>query len=192
MTDPIDVLEKLLEDSSVDHYETLVNAGLALADDLDGRKWTLGDLSCLVDKAYGQNMLRQFADRINIEAARLAEYRTVARYYPRQNPARAELLSRGVRYTHFRDAMRLKDVNDSVQFLHEAADNGWKVEAARVELAKRAGKSIPPARYLDAVTRIVAVRRNGNIGVVTLEMDAFLLDALAAGLVTRTIMQEAL
>lgn len=124
-------------------YEALISAGIAAYDAKDRAHFTLGQLAAAVEKDYGNDALGAYAADINAERARLAEYRTVWNFYEMSAVADYYDTFANLRYSHWRDAMRLGDKAAALSFLAEASDGGLKVEAARVELAKRLGKPVP-------------------------------------------------
>lgn len=124
-------------------WEALTSAGITAYEAKDRAHFTLGMLAAQVEKDYGSDALGKYAAAINAEKARLAEYRTVWTFYRYSAVADFYDTYPGLRYTHWRDAMRLKDRDAALAFLAEASDNDWLVEAARAELDKRAGKQPP-------------------------------------------------
>lgn len=134
-----------------DIYDIAVNAGLKVAGEMDTGKWLVGDLACLVDKRYGKDMIGQFAIAINLEKARVKDYRRVCGFW--QKDARAAFLEIPViSYSHMRQAMRLGNLPEASAFLEEVADNAWTVEQAGIELTKRLGKPEPAAKLMDVTT----------------------------------------
>lgn len=123
-------------------YEALISAGIAAYDAKDRAHFTLGQLAAAVEKDYGNDALGAYAADINAERARLAEYRTVWKFYEMSAVADYYDTFANLRYSHWRDAMRLGDKTSALSFLAEASDGGLKVEAARVELVKRLGKPV--------------------------------------------------
>jgi len=126
-------------------WEALTSAGITAYEAKDRAHFTLGMLAAQVETDYGSDALGKYAAAINAEKARLAEYRTVWTFYRYSAVADFYDTYPGLRYTHWRDAMRLKDRDAALAFLAEVSDNDWLVEAARAELDKRAGKQ-PPGR----------------------------------------------
>lgn len=150
-------------------YEALISAGIAAYDAKDRAHFTLGQLAAAVEKDYGNDALGAYAADINAERARLAEYRTVWNFYEMSAVADYYDAFANLRYSHWRDAMRLGDKTAALLFLAEASDGGLKVEAARVELAKLAGKPVTgrkvwegDAIYSVPTTDIPALRLLGD------------------------------
>jgi hypothetical protein len=131
-------------------WEALCDEGREAAQDMDGGRWRLGDLSLEIQKEYGKNRIAEFAKEINVPVGRVREYRTVAGYWKNQH--RQKLLDDcpTLSYSHFRLAMRYDDIEEAIEFLIECADDAWTVERATVEINKRSKKRVPPPKLLDA------------------------------------------
>ncbi len=142
--DPIELIER-----SSDVWESCVSAGIEAKEMLDEGRWTIGDLACLIVKQYNANMVGNFAKAIKYEAARVKQYRTVSRFW--EKSTRVDFLETcpQLTYTHYREAMRLKNLKDAQAFLRQCADNDWTVERTRIEIDKRLGKPTPPMRLLE-------------------------------------------
>jgi hypothetical protein len=125
-----------------DDWETVVSAGIALAQDMDGHRWQLGDLAGLVEKRYGTDALGTYASEIGMaRKATLKEYRRVAaRYTPDIRMAFSEALS----WSHYQAACRAKD--DAELFLARAADDGLTVAALARQIAAAIGARVPPVK----------------------------------------------
>jgi len=134
----------------VETWEALCDQGRDAAQDMDGGRWTLGDLSLEVQKQYGRNRISDFAREVNVPVGRVEEYRTVCRYYPKS--VRADILGDNplLSYSHFRVAMRFRDIEESIEFLMECADGAYTIERSMVEIKKRLNKPVPPPKLLDA------------------------------------------
>lgn len=152
------------------NYEALVSAGIAAYDAKDRAHFVLGQLASEVETVYGDDSLGKYAADINAERARIDEYRRVWNFY--QFPAVAAFYDTfaNLRYSHWRDAMRLKTREAALAFLAEASDNGWLVEGARAELDRRAGKPVPGRKVAEFTARFhhAEVRRMYGDGVVVL------------------------
>jgi hypothetical protein len=162
-------IELALKDNpNAEIYGTAKGAAMDWHADLDGRKWSLGDLARLLGKRYGKDIIGTFAAEINMEKARLAEYRRTCAFWLKDDREALLMECRLLTYTHLRDAMRLKDLNDARAFLLRANDNEWNVEQARIELDKLLGKPVPPLTLLDFSTlnyRYDAATRTMTIGI---------------------------
>lgn len=135
-----------------DVWEMVVSAGIQASDKGDESRWLIGDLALLVRTEYGEDSIGKWAKDIKCPVDRVKEYRTVCGFWDRELSARADFLAelKNIYYTHYREAMRLKDYDAAVEFIEECAMNDWSVEAARLELDKRLGKKAPPAKLVDS------------------------------------------
>jgi hypothetical protein len=129
-----------------DDWETLISAGMALAQDMDARRFELGDVGALVETRYGQNSLGKFASEIGMAQKKtLREYVRVARHYP---PAtRVVFLESGLNWSHFRAALRAKD--DAETWLGRAADEGWPVAELARQISASIGAPVAPRLLYD-------------------------------------------
>ncbi len=135
--------------TNADSWDVICEAGRAAQTNMDEARWIIGDLALAVKKQYREDRLKDFADEINVERARVKEYRTVCRFY--EKAARASFLADrpNLTYSHLRDAMRLSDPDRAYAFLEEAAANTWTVGTARLKLQERLGKPVPPKTLED-------------------------------------------
>lgn len=175
----LNILEKAQE-AGDDILSMACSLGEQAQTNMDTGRWLIGDLALMVAKRYGKNTLQEFADSINVPVARVREYRTTAAFWDRKISVRTEYLAEfpTLTYTHFRQAMKLKDLDDAQTFLLRCADNGWKSEAAALEVRKLLDKPEPPAKLLDAEgTLLRADQRTGEL-VIMLDGGAISLDAL--------------
>jgi len=117
-------------------WEALCDAGRLAADDLDTGRWRIGDLAMLVERSYGANAIGKYAIEINIEKRRVYEMCALAHFYPPET----RYLFPNLRYSHYRDAARLGDLERSLEFLTQSSDEGLTVEQARLRLL---GKTKP-------------------------------------------------
>jgi len=175
--DPIELLERAAKSGS-DIWESCVSAGIEAKGMLEEGRWTIGDLAVLVGKRYTANLIGEFANAINYEVASVREYRRVSRFWWEKS-RRLELLERQqLHYSHFQDAMRLKDPQKAAAFLHECADKEWTVERARVELSKKLGKPVPPPKLLDGLEVCIMSIHKSRIELDVLGMDLEAKEAL--------------
>jgi hypothetical protein len=140
-----------------DDWETLISAGMALAQDMDARRFELGDVGALVETRYGQNSLGKFASEIGMAQKKtLREYVRVARHYP---PAtRVVFWESGLNWSHFRAALRAKD--DAETWLGRAADEGWPVAELARQISAAIGAPVAP-RLLYEGAALVAEADDG-------------------------------
>ena len=130
-----------------DDWETVVSAGIALAQDMDSRRFEMGDLGALVSARYGENNLGKFAAEIGMARVHtLREYVRVARGWERVT--RATYLEAGLNWSHFREALRAGDLAE--HWLAQAADNGWPVAEMARQISAALGQPVPPRKLFDA------------------------------------------
>lgn len=105
-----------------DDWSELVSAGESAAKDIDAARWQLGYLASRVERAYGDESLKQYAHDINVTPDRLYAYQRVYVFYG-GNSTQVENLT----WSHFREALRLKDRALALRALAKAADRDWTV-----------------------------------------------------------------
>ncbi len=189
--DVLTSLERLIEQGD-DAWEALVSAGIQAQERKDKSVWMIGDLACLVTTRYGQDAIGDFAKSIKVEVNRVREYRTVCRFWDRKTSARAELLETcpNLYYSHYREAMRLKEMDEAITFLQECSENDWTIEATRLELDKRLGKRVPPQKLLDLEAVQIAAMK-GELVTFDLRASAHVLaEIYASGLGIRLVVYE--
>jgi hypothetical protein len=148
MTQPVvDVLD-LIDDS----WETLVAAGLDAVQVKDGRSWELGDLAGRVAKRYGEDSLGQYATDIRYNTSTLRDFRRVAAFYPPDTRTMFPLL----RWSHYRVAMRVQDLESALDWLEQAADHDWPVDALRDALSAAVGEPLKPLK-VEGQGRVVRI-----------------------------------
>jgi hypothetical protein len=154
----------------INTWKDAVELAIDAAAQIDIGRYIIGDVSILVQAHYGENEIGRFADEINVDAKRVQEYRTVCKFFPPQ--IRSQFSELPISYSHFREAMRLKDLEEAIDFLHECALNLWRVRDARDEIKKRMGDVIPERPIIAPNVRFEA-RKCGLciIGAEGLEID---------------------
>jgi len=126
-----------------DDWEALVSAGLTVRGAGDRSKWTLGYLAMKVEEKYGHGSLKKFATELKMESAsKLYDYHRASKYYPFLAYEEYSALT----WSHFREAMRAKSVDQSFKWLNSANDNDWPVAALGRAITKELGKPVPPQR----------------------------------------------
>lgn len=156
-------------DARIAHLEAAIERGediLSDAEELgreaavqaDQRRYILGDLACLVQKRYGQDMLGDFAKEINVSKKQLQEYRTTCAYWDKD--ARKQILSRFKTLSY--SMLRLTahcglSPKDAVMFLQTVNDNNMSVEKARLALKEMKGETLPPQKLPDVHVCVTAL-----------------------------------
>lgn len=168
----LDLLEEAVE-AGHDIFQQAVAAGDNVAEQGSKGKFTLGYLACLVDKAYGENRIGEFADGVRMPVKRIEEYRTLCRYYQRSVWTDFSSRCPYPLYTHYVIAMQFDDVDNSLAFLERVDAKKWNCAATRIELKKLLGKPVPPMRKTWAV-QILGLTADGNliIGVPSASMES--------------------
>lgn len=156
-----------------DDYELICEAGRIAAQNIDEGRYLIGDLAAQIKKQYGRDTVGRFAKDIGIPKARAQEYRQVCEFWPKsQREQIFEDYAGQVKYTHLKQAMRLKDA--ALDFIRECGENSYTCEQASVELTKRLGKPAPPEKLLDGLGYIRDIRGQR----VLIEYDVAILPAL--------------
>lgn len=106
-------------------YEALCDHSRAQVTNMDARRWDVGDDACAMATKYGEQNLASMARDINMNKTTLASWKRVAGYYPEN--LRRRLLDdlENLSYSHFKDALRLKDLDKSVAWLERCSTEGW-------------------------------------------------------------------
>lgn len=123
-----------------DDWEALADAGRDLADANDRNRWVLGDLALRVETRYGEDAIGQYASEIKVFERTLRTYRQVSAFYENGTRVQYPALS----WSHYRMAVRLKDVDAAMALLAEAQDNNWSSRDLTDALNLSLGK--PPVR----------------------------------------------
>lgn len=107
-------------------FEAACEAGRAYRDDMDARRWALGDLGALLQDRYprwrdryGQGIVDKFAISSSARRRTIYEYVEAARFYP---PAVRAALAQAyptLAYSHFRAAMRTSAAHERAHSLDE-------------------------------------------------------------------------
>jgi len=103
-------------------------------------RWAIGDDAALVDTKYGEHTMEDFARDIGGNKSTIAGYYRVSKFYP--NIIRRKLLDNlpNLTYSHYKDALRLTDLDAAIAWLDEVAQAGWSPDKASYELTQRLGK----------------------------------------------------
>lgn len=126
-----------------DEWESLVSAGLQIAEAHDRNRWTLGDLGCRVARRYGENSLGSYADAVNVRPTTMYDYAACSRAYSVEDRAAFPPLT----WSHFRAALRAGDT--AMLWLARAADEGWKVDELAEALRVAEGEKPRPRKLLE-------------------------------------------
>lgn len=128
-----DAIETPISDTlDIDSYDRLVDLGKAAREQMDTWRWVLGDYTLLIVthfSRYGERTVEEYAEAIHIDAGRLYEFKEVAEFYPLAK--RDELSELKLSYTHFREAKRLKNLDQAMELLKLAAIDRMTVNELR-------------------------------------------------------------
>lgn len=158
----LDVIQTAHEQGE-DIWDTAKNFGLLLSKKRDGVQYVLGDLACLVETRYGQDVLGKFASDIGESRRRLEDCRTVCRFFKKSTRVEIFEALPQLSFSHLRlAAQRFTTYEQAEAFLHECAHEGWTVEKASIMLKRRMGKVVPPEK-IEITARITHIDRDGTI-----------------------------
>jgi hypothetical protein len=133
-----------------------VSLGIDARQQIDTGRYVIGDLALLVSAHYGSDEIGRFADDIHMEAKRVQEYRTVCRYYPPL--VRASLAGMDLPYSMLRAAMRYDDLDRSLDMLHTAALEHWRVMDLVNAIKQDLGEPVPDAPAFSGPVTLVYER----------------------------------
>jgi hypothetical protein len=126
-------------------YLAAVKEGKDIVADLSGKQWALGDLAARVEKSYGENRLKRFAEDINFPGSfcTLGRYRTVCLAFPKT----------GVRPRFFASAQILQKHGDRIAIVERdpAISKAEARELMRGWRAEQKGTASPAAEAVDEV-----------------------------------------
>ncbi len=116
-----------------DDWEALADAGRRVTNDQDENRWKYGDLAIRVARRYGEESIAQFAADIGLRSAKtLYDYHRVSAFFPyglrQEFPA--------LFWSHYREALRVEDLEGAMDMLAKASDGNWTVDYMRVEINK--------------------------------------------------------
>lgn len=123
-----------------DSYEGICDRCRDLSDQIDLRRWEIGDYALLIEMKYGEHTADDFAKDIGCNSSTVRNWKRVAKFY--QQPFRAEQIEKNpnLTYTYFRDALRLGDDKQIVaDWLEEVSYYGWSADEAARKLTERLG-----------------------------------------------------
>jgi len=141
-----------MRENDQDYVQEAIAAGQDTSDDIDERRFFLGDLGGLIEKDYDTDTFGDWARSIKVPKNTAYEYRDVAAFY--ENSARAGIREQmpAIGYTHMRIAMKTGNLTEALSFLEECAADSWSTDRAAVEMSKRLTGKEPPKTLLDLTT----------------------------------------
>lgn len=154
----------------IESWETLASMARGLLDEQDRQRWALGEIVDNVQTHYGDESLLKFAGDVKGNPKTLYQYRQVFRFYPRDTWKDYPL----VRYTQWRDAMRLKDSTRALELISWANDENIRMVDFYAKLDAMAGKINSTASKL--FDKVVVISTDGDT--VTFVCDAVLVEGV--------------
>ncbi len=130
--------------SGQDFFQEACAFGLAITDIDSHIRFCIGDVACLIENAYRQDRMGEFAGAIKRSKKTCYAYAQVSRFYP-INDRTQWLAEPALSWSHLRLAMRLKNADDAAEFLNHCADEALSVDKASIELKELLGETITPA-----------------------------------------------
>lgn len=127
-----------------DFFQEAMAAALDITDLDSHLRFAIGDITCLIETAYGMDRMGEWAGAIKRSKKTCYSYAHVSRFYPIENRA-AWLAEPALSWSHLRLAMRLKNADDAAAFLHDCANEALTVDGAAIELRQRMGQTMTPA-----------------------------------------------
>jgi hypothetical protein len=156
-------LEKLSDD-----WESLVNAGIGVAEAHDRNRYTLGDLANRVARKYGESTLSEYAHEINVRPSTMYDYAAVSSFYTMEDRAAYPPLN----WSHYRVAIKAGSHEHAVIWLAKAADEGWSVDELDEQLRVGKGESPRPRKLVEVGAQFNDVRPKVDDNGVVLSYDA--------------------
>lgn len=154
---PIDLLDQML-DSGEDIWETAVSIGIQNEQELTKQRWLQGDLTLRVEGAYGDKIITKFATALNVNTSTLKQRRTMSRYYTLDTRYLFESLG----YSHYREAMRIGDLDESIEALELASKNEWPVWELADYINEHLGKEKETTETMECEIVDTFWRMDGN------------------------------
>ncbi len=135
ITDPIQAIDEAYA-QGIDTWEAMVSIGVNDEEDMTIRRWRQGDLAIRIQKHYGENTLTKFATAITVNTSTLKQRKVMSTYY--QKDTRVSFPNCG--YSHFREAMKLGNIDKSLWALEKASIKDWPVWKFGMLLNRLLGK----------------------------------------------------
>lgn len=137
-------------------WETLADMARGLLDEQDRQRWALGEIVDTVETHYDDNSIIKFCEQVKANPKTMYQYRAVYRFYPKDVWREYPM----VRYTQWRDAMRLKDVNLAMQLLVPFNDMNKTMVEFYNELEHLQGRNSTVVEKV--FDKVVSVQRHGD------------------------------
>lgn len=144
-------------------YEEICDHSREVVGEIDSRRWVVGDDALLIETKYGEHTMDDFSRDIGMNKSTVKGWKRVCEFYPEK--IRRNLLEGfpNLTYSHFKDALRLKILDEALLWLEEVSSEGWGPDKASHELTERIGEK-PPAPSIPG--EISDVYKRDGMGVV--------------------------
>ena len=140
MTEIQIVVNEFNLDAIGDEWEDLAGAARTVAEAHDRNRWVLGDIGQKVVRRYGEQSLKQFAaDVKKVRPSTMYDYTRTSGFYPEDTRDKFPALS----WSHYREAMRLKDLDDALAVLTSAQDADMTVDALKAVVNEQLDQPAP-------------------------------------------------
>jgi hypothetical protein len=128
---------------SLDTFEQIADAARMVSLDMDGGRWTLGDLANQCARKWGENTIGDLAAEIRIASKKtLYQYAKVSARFDLST--RVAFQDAPLTFSHYRAAMVAGA--DAELWLAKAADDVLSVAALAREIKIATGKPVPPRK----------------------------------------------
>lgn len=128
------------QDKVSDSYEACCDRCRDLNEQIDLRRWEIGDYALLVETKYGSHTMDDFSRDIGQNKSTVNGWKRVSAFYPKK--IRADLFEAhpNLTYTFFKDALRLEALDEALMWLDEVSKEGWSADQAARELTEKLGR----------------------------------------------------
>lgn len=128
-------------EDEIDAYKRLVDIARDARRERDEQYWIMGQCAILIQTHYAKQTLAKFANEIGVDPRRLCEYKVMTEFYPANIRERLKPLD--LTYSHMREARRLGDIDQAIEFLHQIAGSLWTVNETRERMNIMLGRTQP-------------------------------------------------
>lgn len=121
-------------------YEEICDHSREVVGEIDERRWIVGDDALLIDTKYGEHTMDDFARDIGMNKSTVKGWKRVCEFYPKS--IRGNLFEGypNLTYSHMKDALRLKDLDEALVWLEQVSSEGWGPDKASHELTLKLGE----------------------------------------------------
>jgi hypothetical protein len=136
---------------SLETFEAIADAARMVSLDMDGGRWTLGDLANQCARKWGENTIGDLAAEIRIASKKtLYQYAKVSARFDLST--RVAFQDAPLTFSHYRAAMVAGD--DAELWLAKAADDVLSVAALAREIKIATGKPVPPVKLWEGEANV--------------------------------------